>query len=123
LFIFGSNWEYEDIDMEEPEYTPATHTIKLNFILSYYEFPQRIIDILRSNGWTVTGRHRISPESHTTHKIDWGPWDYQLHEAPKRAALLADLEQLDKDTARLDREISDCQALLVIMSICKLSCN
>ncbi len=116
-FMFGCNWEDEDIEVEEPEYTPSTHIIKFNFIMSLYPFPEQLIEILRSNGWTVTGRYRMGLESPTTHKIDWGPWDYQLHEEPKRAALLADLEQLDKDTAKLDRGISDCQALLAIMPI------
>ena len=119
-FMSACNWEYEYIEVEEPEYTPSTLAIKYNFILSLYPFPVQLIKILRSKGWTVTGRHRMGRESPTTHKIEWGPWDYQLHEAPTRAALLADLEQLDKDTAKLDREISECQALLEIMPILPL---
>jgi len=114
------DWDYDRIDMEAPEYTPSTNTINFNFILSGYPFPEKIIEILRSNGWTVTGRYRMGLQSPTTHKIDWDPWDYQLHEAPKRAALLVELEQLDKDIAKLDREISECQALLAIMPIVQL---
>ena len=113
----GCHWEPQDIEVDEPEYTPCDHTIKFNFIISGHPFPVEIIEILRSDGWTVTGRHRMGRKSHTTQDIVWEPWDYQLQEAPKRAALLADLEQLDMDTAKLDREISDCQALLAIMPI------
>lgn len=116
-FFPGCNWNYADIDMEEPEYTPSTNTINLNFILYEYSFPVEIIEFLRSDDWTVTGRHRISHNSHTSQDIVWGPWDYQLHEAPTRAALLADLEQLDKDAAILDREISDSRAISAIMPI------
>jgi hypothetical protein len=66
---------------------------------------------------TVPLAHRMGLQSPTTHKIDWDPWDYQLHEAPKRAALLVELEQLDRDIAKLDREISECQVLLTIIRI------
>ena len=106
--------------MEEPEYTPSTQTINLNFILYVYPFPQEIIEILQSDGWTVTGRHRMGQKSRTTPEIVWGPWDYQLQEAPKHAALLADLEQLDKDAAKLDREISDSRTISAIMHIVPL---
>jgi hypothetical protein len=111
------DWEYDRIDMEAPEYTPSTNTINFNFILSGYPFPEKIIEILRSNGWTVTGRYCMGHKSHKTQKMDWGPWDYQLYEAPKRADLLADLKQLDKETAKLDREISACQALMAMLRI------
>jgi len=113
------NWDYDRIDMEAPEYTPSTHTITLNFILSGYPFPEGIIEILRSNGWTVTGRYCMGHKSHATQDIVWGPWDYHLQAEQKRTELLAltHFEQLDKDIAKLDRQISDCQALLAIIRI------
>ena len=117
---FGSNWEYNNINMEDPEYTPSDDTIKLNFILSGYPFPVEIIQMLRSDDWTVTGRHRIGHESNTTKETVWGPWNYHLQEEQKRIELSADLKQLDKDIAKLDREISECQALLAIMPIVQL---
>ena len=73
----GCNWQYEDIDMQEPEYTP-THVIILNFILSVYPFPEEIIEILLNDDWTVTDRHRMGLKSHTTQEIVWRPWDNVL---------------------------------------------
>ena len=56
-------------------------------------------------------------KSHTTQEIVWEAWDYRLDEARKRAAWTAELEQINKDTANVDEEIRDCQAILAIASV------
>jgi len=82
--FMSMNWDYDRIDMEAPEYTPSTHTITLNFMISGYPFPEGIIEILNNNGWTVTGRYCMGYKSRKTQEIVWGPWDYHLYESSKR---------------------------------------
>jgi len=116
-FTTWYHWEYEYIDVQEPEYTPSTHSITFNFMISVYPFPKAIIEMLQDAGWTVTGRYRMGVKTRTTQEIEWETWDYRLDEVWKRAAWTTEFEQINKDTANVDGEIRDCQGILAITSV------
>ena len=110
------NWDLEKIDVEAPEYTVSTQSMTFNFIVEADTFPQGIVDILQANGFTVTGRHRMGVGLGYW-KTEWEAWDYSLDEAGKRAAWTADVEKIDQDIAKIEREIRDCKAMLAIVSV------
>ena len=112
--FWALNWDLEYVYVEAPEYTVSTKIINFNFFVRADTYPQGIVDILQANGFTVTGRHRMGVGWRNT---KWEAWDTTLEEAGRRAAWTAEVEQLEQDIAKIDREIRDARAMRAIVSV------
>jgi hypothetical protein len=115
--FWALDWDLDLVSVEAPEYTVSTQSITFNFILVADTYPQGIVDILQANGFTVTGRHRMGVGLPGWRNTKWEAWDTTLEEAGRRAAWTAEVEQLDQDIAKIEREIRDARDLRAIVSV------
>jgi hypothetical protein len=114
--FWALDWDLYYVYVEAPEYTVSTKTIKFNFIVATDTYPREIVDILQANGFTVTGRHRMGVRLGNG-ETEWEAWDTTLEEAGRRTAWTAEVEQLDQDIAKIEREIRDARAMRAIVSV------
>ena len=115
--FWALDWDLDYVSVEAPEYTVSTKIIKFNFIVVADTYPQGIVDILQANGFTVTGRHRMGVGPPGWRNTKWEAWDTTQIEGERRAAWTAEVEQLDQDIAKIEREIRDARAMRAIVSV------